>query len=360
MKKCKHLAVGVFLINSLKKFLSAIFVAAVILAASPGAGRCEQQMVPRIDDFYFAVDCSGSMQFFYLDTGILKIDLAKTLLQDMNQLIPTLDYEGALYKFAHFAPVSRLQPYQQTQFGTAIEQLSSTSGNKTNLGMSLNELEGVLTYKEGKKSAIILVSDGGQNVGESPVPAARNIYAKHDTCIHIISYADNEEDQATLDSIAALNDCTINARAETLMDPATLEDFVHQVFWTMADVVPEPEPTPEPVTMELKVEFDTNKAYIRPEYYNEIAKLARFLTMHPDTHAAIAGHTDSRSSDEYNIGLSQRRADSVRQFLIDRFNITPERLSIFAHGEKKPVADNESEEGMQRNRRVEVVITNMP
>ncbi len=348
------------IINSLGRLLSSLLIAMVIWASLPGAVRCEQQMVPKIDDFYFAVDCSGSMQFFYLDTGILKIDQAKKLLQDMNQLIPALDYEGAIYKFAHFAPVLRLQPYQQTQFGTAIEQLSSTSGNKTNLGMSINELEGVLTYKEGEKSAIILVSDGGQNVGESPIPAARNIYAKHDTCIHIISYADNEEDQATLDGIAALNDCSINARAETLMDPATLEDFVHEVFWTMAEIVPEPEPVAEPITMELKVEFDTNQSYIRPEYYNEIAELARFLTMHPDTQAAIAGHTDSRNTDEYNLGLSQRRADSVRQFLIDRFSITPDRLSTFAHGENKPVADNESTEGMQLNRRVEVIITNMP
>ena len=107
-----------------------------------------------------------------------------------------------------------------------------------------------------------------------------------------------------------------------------------------------------PDAIELRVEFDTNKSFVRPAYHDRIKEVADYMTRHSDVDAIIEGHTDSRGSDAYNQGLSQRRADSVRQYLIDKFGVSPSRLTAKGYGESKPIADNNTAEGRQRNRRV--------
>lgn len=105
-------------------------------------------------------------------------------------------------------------------------------------------------------------------------------------------------------------------------------------------------------TIELDVEFDFNKADVRPAYHQRIKKAADYLDRHPDVDAIIEGHTDSMGSEKYNLDLSERRANSVRQYLIDKFNISPSRLTAKGYGERRPIADNNTDVGRQRNRRV--------
>ena len=69
----------------------------------------------------------------------------------------------------------------------------------------------------------------------------------------------------------------------------------------------------------------------------------------------IEGHTDSLGSDQYNLKLSERRANSVKQFLIQVYRIAPERLITLGRGKQEPIAENETAEGRQKNRRVEFV-----
>ena len=75
----------------------------------------------------------------------------------------------------------------------------------------------------------------------------------------------------------------------------------------------------------------------------------------PDIKIEVRGHTDSTGEEEYNQKLSERRADSVIEYMIKN-GISPERLNSVGFGEKKPVASNDTEEGMQLNRRVEFEI----
>ncbi len=104
------------------------------------------------------------------------------------------------------------------------------------------------------------------------------------------------------------------------------------------------------------VEFEFNSAKLKPESYPVLDEAARILTMHPEIDVEVQGHTDNIGSDEYNLKLSQKRAEAVRDYLIDKHMIEPVRLIPVGYGEKKPIADNTTEGGRQKNRRVEFLI----
>ena len=114
--------------------------------------------------------------------------------------------------------------------------------------------------------------------------------------------------------------------------------------------------SPTTVTIALNVEFDTNSAVVKEKYHSEIQRVADFMKTYPKTTAVIEGHTDNIASAEYNQKLSQSRANSVRQYLIDKFGVKASRLSAVGYGMTKPIASNDTEEGRQKNRRVQAVI----
>lgn len=110
-----------------------------------------------------------------------------------------------------------------------------------------------------------------------------------------------------------------------------------------------------PVTavITLLVQFDYKKWDVKPEYYGEIKKLADFMKKHPNLNATIEGHTCNIASAKYNLGLSQKRAESIRNALIEKEDIDPKRLKAVGYGLTKPIASNDTEEGRIKNRRVE-------
>jgi OOP family OmpA-OmpF porin len=116
---------------------------------------------------------------------------------------------------------------------------------------------------------------------------------------------------------------------------------------------PPPPPKQERLCIVLKMEFDNGKADIKPKYHAEIGKVAEFMKKYPEAKGAIEGHTDNVGGHDYNMKLSERRAASVKNYLIEKFGIDPERLSSKGYGYTKPVADNKTREGRQENRRIE-------
>ncbi len=104
--------------------------------------------------------------------------------------------------------------------------------------------------------------------------------------------------------------------------------------------------------------FASGKADLQTSALPNLDKLAAFLKKYTDRTVVIEGHTDSVGSDDANLGLSQRRANAVMDYLTDK-GITADRLGATGKGETTPVADNESANGRQQNRRVEVIISNV-
>jgi outer membrane protein OmpA-like peptidoglycan-associated protein len=102
--------------------------------------------------------------------------------------------------------------------------------------------------------------------------------------------------------------------------------------------------------------FDTNKAQLKPGGIGSLEKLAGFLKQYPGRNVRIEGYTDSTGSADYNLGLSDRRANAVRSSLLD-MGINSDRITTRGYGEESPVASNDTAMGRQLNRRVEIILS---
>src|SRR5690554_740979 len=97
--------------------------------------------------------------------------------------------------------------------------------------------------------------------------------------------------------------------------------------------------------------FDHDESEIKPEFFEYLNRMARVLDGIHDLRVEIIGHTDAVGTDEYNIGLSERRANAIREYFRKQ-GIDPEKLEIDFKGKREPVDTNKTKEGKQRNRRV--------
>ncbi len=110
------------------------------------------------------------------------------------------------------------------------------------------------------------------------------------------------------------------------------------------------------VTVRLKnIYFDFDKTSLKKESFTELNKVVEFLNQNPSVEIEIAGHTDSKGSDEYNANLSQGRSQAVVDYLISQ-GINEYRLSAHGYGESKPIDTNDTDEGRANNRRVEFTV----
>jgi outer membrane protein OmpA-like peptidoglycan-associated protein len=109
------------------------------------------------------------------------------------------------------------------------------------------------------------------------------------------------------------------------------------------------------ITFESGLLFDVDKSDLRPVSKDNLDKLAAILNKYADTNVLIEGHTDSTGADDYNLRLSRERAQSVSYFLAS-IQVAGSRINTQGYGEAQPIASNDTNEGRQANRRVDVAI----
>ena len=117
-------------------------------------------------------------------------------------------------------------------------------------------------------------------------------------------------------------------------------------------------PAPARITMALEMEFDTNQADVRPQYREELRKVANFMKANPGVTATVEGHTSNQRGGVDPVQamqLSQRRAQNVVNYLASNFDIARSRLSVEGFGATRRFAYNTSAEGQQENRRVNII-----
>ena len=109
------------------------------------------------------------------------------------------------------------------------------------------------------------------------------------------------------------------------------------------------------ITFSSGIMFDVDKAVLKDQYKGELSELSTILNKYEDTNILLEGHTDSTGSEEYNLDLSKKRAQSVANYLATQ-NVNPTRFTTMGYGESQPIVSNETAEGRAQNRRVEVAI----
>ena len=109
-------------------------------------------------------------------------------------------------------------------------------------------------------------------------------------------------------------------------------------------------------TYELLVQFDFDKSDIRSVYQPQFEEIAQVLRDSPNVTMTVEGHTCSIGTEIYNQGLSERRANAVKTMFVEQYGFAPQRISVEGYGETRPVADNNTRAGREKNRRAIAVI----
>ena len=357
-------------------------------------------MVQNVDNFLVILDTSGSQLKM---TG--KIDRqtqeeqtlnllirAKQIVLLMNETIPyELDLRAGLRAFGQINTEAGKQntvllygmtEYFQSGLTDAVNRAPAEPAGLTYLAESIDAASFDLETVSGK-TAVIIISDGMTPEGD-PVRAAADLVDMYgpEVCIYGIHIGQNKDGLALLQQVSQQAECGFTVQDTQVQTAAGMADFVEQVFLAEPpppEPEPEPEPAPPPDTdgdgyidsqdmcpnspqrasvdssgcwVIERVHFDFDDASIKPEYEDGLADLAMVMRLNPDLSLTVHGHADSIGPEEYNMTLSEKRAEAVKQF-ITRRGIDEERISTEGHGETDPVASNETKEGREQNRRVE-------
>ena len=114
------------------------------------------------------------------------------------------------------------------------------------------------------------------------------------------------------------------------------------------------------LNMPGNITFATASSDINSSFYPVLNSVAVVLKEYDQTQVNVAGHTDSRGSDSYNLDLSKKRASQVADYLVSQPQVNPARFNVIGFGEARPIASNASEAGMAANRRVEITLSPPP
>jgi OOP family OmpA-OmpF porin len=335
--------------------------------------RMVKEVVKTADNFMILFDASGSMQDMYKDTGMKKIDLAEAMFKGRAGRVPELDWNAGLYLYTPWKSFYEMQPFNKQKYGQAIDEMAAYKpslmfrNQPTPLGTAIKNLDPVLAKLSGK-TVVFVFSDGQFTLSQPkiwPVPAARELASKYNVCFDIISSAQTPKSQKLVNDLAAVNACS---RVVTFDAMLSRPEYMTSAIYAVRDrALLETQLISKVVGVELdSILFDYNKADIRPEYQDKLDALAKFLEKNPDTYALIEGFADSTGDPTYNMILSRQRAESVKNYLLEKEIFSAAEANISAIAEKRlvtvwygpvvPVASDDTAEGRQLNRRVRISI----
>ncbi|WP_419780956.1 OmpA family protein [Maridesulfovibrio sp.] len=350
-----------------RKVVLILTVALATLLAFGSMAFAESRIIlkPKVDSFAYFVDTSPSMAQAYGSTGNPKIIAALNALKKLNNVVPELGYDSALYGMPQLATYAPKSVFSRSSMAKGLSNVPSDLPffQATPMGEGFTDLDGVLKTWNGK-FAVIFVSDGLTNSGRNPSLVVNDMAKKYGDrfCLHVISVADTPRGKATLKRLASITPCGVYVEATALSNNAVLEKFAQDVFYTqeeelIVEVIEEVVITPVVPVQEKIVfrnfNFGFDKYQITDEMVPALTEAAAMLDEFPNLKVMVGGHTDSTGPEAYNQGLSERRAKSVADWLAAN-GIAPERLQVKGYGEVNPKYDNTTKEGRKLNRRVEI------
>jgi OOP family OmpA-OmpF porin len=307
----------------------------------------KEMWTPKADNLVLVLDASSSMAQNH--NGLEKFAIGRRMLARFNKTMPDLSINVALRSFGHSlsyslqstVPVYGPSPYSRPGVANALS-LIVPAGGPSPMEKSLQAVADDLQGAAGK-IALVVVSDG-KDMGNAPMDAARELNDRYGDrlCIYTVLIGDDPAGRTLLSGISQVTGCGQAITADDVDTGATMADFVTTVLLDKADSW---------VFKDIK--FESDKAVLITSSYPTLDRILQILRDNPELSVEIEGHTDSTASAVYNIDLSQRRAQAVLQFLLDK-GIAPSRLTARGYGEGRPIDTNDTEEGKANNRRVEL------
>jgi OOP family OmpA-OmpF porin len=340
------------------------------------------------DGWEIIVDLSGSINDQFHCGGYFKHEAVFSILNQMNKKIPALQYQAALRKFGYKNALTRsdytalewgVDTYDRQAFGIAVSQLIPSRAISP-LGWAMKGAEAELESMPGRK-ALIILSDFKENrdFGD-PLERAKDLAARfgNDLCIFTINVGQEKKEIKLAQEIAAQSGCgkTYDG-CRLLSDEAYFDQMVSEIFGVArivtAAVCPDADGdnicddrdrcpnTPKGAPVDdrgcwiaaYSQFFDFDKAVVKKDFLPRIKLAADILQANPHVTISVTGHTDAKGAEAYNFKLGLRRAEAVRDKLVE-YGVDPKRLRVESFGETSPIADNKTEEGRAKNRRVEI------
>jgi OOP family OmpA-OmpF porin len=349
--------------------------------------------VQKVDNFVVILDKSGSMGHVY--KGQKKLCYAKDMVSRMNKTIPDLMMTGSLRIFGRLEILcdqfTKLlwgpAPYSRIALENGLDKVGFSVGDSP-LNAAMDATAKDLQSAQGAIAVVIFTDANKEYMNYDAVrksaAALKNQYGSR-LCIYTVQIGMNPEGKKLLEQVAQEGQCGYYVNADQIASSEGMADFVASVFLKKAPPKPEPVEvvvekvvvvdsdgdgvpdnldkcpgTPKGARVNKfgcwvldRVLFDFDKYNIKPQFYGFLDEAAMVFEKNPNLKVLIEGNTDNIGTAAYNMKLSLRRADAVRDYLVSK-GVAKDRLSTVGYGFSRPIATNATEEGRALNRRVQL------
>jgi OOP family OmpA-OmpF porin len=318
----------------------------------------DEDFIKLADNFIVLFDASNSMKRQYKkDSPESRYEIAKRIVKEKVAQLPELGYNAGLYLYTPYTELEPMAPLDRMGWGQAVDNMPTDPKGPTFLAQGLRKIEPVLQGLSGK-TIVYIFSDGQYSQFEGvkePEDYTQEFANKYNVCFYVIGAPQDNLARKRLGDMAKANTCSrVIPFSAFVENPEYTTGALYTVKATERI-----ETIARSRIVGLNVDsvlFGFDQATVRSDFVDEIDALGSFLQKNPNAYVLLEGYTDSTGPEEYNLGLSLRRAESISNYLMDNFNITSERVVVNYYGEANPAASNSTSEGRAMNRRVEVAV----
>ena len=386
------------------------FIAAMALAGcaclnapkglSPFQPQAPESGTAKVEQFVVVLDASESMNACVKEQGRTRFQIARDLVNRLNQTLPELGYRAGLRTYGHSPKFSDqlteliygMSAYNRDEFAAALQKINIAGGTSP-MASALASVNQDLQGAEGR-TAVIVVSDGDRidKAALAEAKALKEAFGDR-LCIYPVWVPNVEQGRDFMAQLALAGGCGFTESAADLSSAEAVSDYVKKVFLEagMAPAAPEQPAAVAPVPAAPAVVgdadgdgvpddrdqcpntpkgarvdergcwvisgpfFDFDRYNVKPEFAPVLDEVVDVLNQNPGLKIEIQGHTDSIGTEQYNQRLSERRANSVKAYLVSK-GIAPERMVTVGFGESRPALPNDTPEARAKNRRVEFAI----
>ncbi|MHC4320844.1 MAG: OmpA family protein [Planctomycetota bacterium] len=371
--------------------------------------------VPKIKNFFIILDASSSMSVSYTGKSggeDSKLTVAKDFIRYMNNTMPAMDVNGVIRTFGRGIEIPMQQTetvygrttYSRSGLEQSLNRINFLAEGNSPAGLAIKETSDTIGSIKGT-NAVIFISDGEHLEGD-PLTKVRNMEDRYGgwTCFYTVWIGNNPEGKLFMEELAREMDCSFSTSVEEIASDEDMINFVKQVFLT-TDIDSDRDGVPDsldkcpdtPIGVEVDgsgcpkvvqtdsdgdgvfddvdecldtpvgaivddrgcwvvkgVQFDYKKWDVKPQFNSNLDNIEDILKNNLGLKVRIEGHTDDVGSMKYNIGLSGKRAQAIKDYLVGK-GIDPSRITTKGLGYSQPIADNDTPKGRSLNRRAEII-----